>query len=147
MWPVDRDLSQCSDSEKIYYEAHRQYEPDPFVFKKLAWICYVEQRSEYEERAREAFDEELTRYLDEIEQAAEARGWKRAPKLRHRKAEPIVSFEILARWQCGGATKKQLVTHVDSKLSLDSINDRLKQAASIVGIELRKGRDGRPPKS
>jgi len=143
-------------------------EPVPEIERALRFDDFGWEMTRYtkrtaEKKIRAKFDNFLKGYFGRLEERAEARGYQRTPELRPSKENqnPLRHIEWFFRWQIQGWSYRQIAekyrigksvrTQRQGRLRNEhtgntAIRDALKKAAEQLGVRLRKGRSGRPPK-
>ena len=116
------------------------YDEQRFDFSAEGWTVIKTTRAEAEQALRAEFDAALARYLDRMEQLAEARGLVPAPQRRSHE-----HFAWLAQYQLRGRSYREIAEEAcrDRKTIADAVRD----IAALIELPLRPtGRPGRPRK-
>jgi len=101
-----------------------------------AYEPLFETRAAAQQRILETFEEQLARYLDEVEQLAAS------PRAS---THGLRQFAWLARYQCLNEDFAEISRQ--EQLHAESVAEPARQLAKLIGLDLRKPNRGRPPGS
>ena len=130
-----------------------------FTFQHPGWHPELNYWSYVEPRIRAAFEHQLRAYHAHLCHLARERGLVEAPTKRGGEdVFPDQHFEWLARWQVQRWTKPQIAEEYDvgewktewtlngyrrKHSGISAITDALKRTSALIGLTLRKGKQGR----
>lgn len=130
-------------------EAHQLHRAGPL----RGWYPTRETRGEARERILGAFTGDLDTYLSAVEQQAVARGLVPAPRKQargnRRRVDPLLHFEWLARYQCGGKFYDEIAesviaasptAHLATGRLTATVRQAVKRTARRIELPLRPGR-------
>jgi len=107
-----------------------------FHFEHRGWTPTMEQWRDAEKAIRKAFDERLRDYRSEMDQLMKSRQYRAMPDVRQSS-----QFEWLVRYQFGGMSPGA-IGKLSGCTTWDAVQQGVRKAAKLVGMELRSGRRG-----
>ena len=119
-------------------------EPTTFPLPPLHWDICGEPWSEFEERARAAFDQSLKAYGIHMRELAIIEGFQKSPRKRSRDGRhSLVAFDSLAMWQVCGWTAERIAAEFDNDLkrnapTAEAIMDQIRWAADAIELTPRR---------